>query len=876
LQGLIISASLGGKAVILSQIVENKWLLTDSVAEEMRGLIAQFDGNEVFMIGTCQSDGTVIFVEPMAFGNKDSVPAPAQAAMPGQVLIHNHPSGYLEPSGADISIASVYGKAGIGFYITNNQCDAIRIVVKPFFPTEAAPVDFAEIENLFGENGKLVQTFRNYEFRPQQLSMMLMVTEAFNENQIAVVEAGTGVGKSFAYLAPSIIWALNNKKRVVISTNTINLQEQLLNKDLPELARQMNREFKAVLVKGRGNYVSLRRLKYASTRADLFYEDRSGELKSLQDWAAVTKDGSRSDLPFKISEDTWEAAMSDKDDCLRAECQFFNQCHYYNSRREAANADLIIANHHLVMADLALRLENKGNEYAGILPPFDRVIFDEAHNLEDVATSYFTSRTSFVAIRRQLIRIARLRDRSGVLQAFFNAVKKHKQATLSSEVAEMLPLLTEKILPVREEIEISIRHYFDEFFMETTQFFHADDLKDNEHREFRITASVAEGPYWEKVRELIELMLKDLQRFLELFSTLEKLVFRLPEELLNDVTEQRLRLFAAIKKLAEHDASLRFFLSADKAEFCRWIEVGYRRGIPYIYPHTAPLDISQGMRDALFSKKNTVVLTSATLSIDNDFSFFTRQMGLSRKIRSGAKSTTIDNPLADRCRFLQLDTPFDYRKNCIIGVPRDLPVPTDPDFLKQIVPSVLEAVKITQGRAMVLFTAYRPLRQVVDMCRHELLASGITCLMQGEAPRHQLVNTFKVTRKAVLFATSSFWEGVDIQGEALQCLILTKLPFSVPSTPILEARAEMVDSRGGNSFYEISVPQAVIKFKQGFGRLIRSHADRGFVLILDHRVLVQRYGKIFMRSLPPAEVVTGQSGDVLISVKDFMSNTRTP
>ncbi len=859
----------------MSQTIESKPIFNGNVAEKIRELIKQYDGNEVFLVGTCEPDGTVIAVEPMAFGNKNTVPAPAQNATPGQVLIHNHPSGELQPSEADISIASLYGKAGVGFYITNNDCDAVRVVVKPFFPKEAVPVEFAQLENLFGRGGHLSQTFPAFEFRPQQLAMMGLVTDALNSSKIAVIEAGTGVGKSFAYLAPSILWALANKKRVVISTNTINLQEQLLNKDLPELALQMNVVVKAVLAKGRGNYVSLRRLKYSAGRADLFAEDRNGEINSLMDWAEKTEVGSKSDFPFHVSDDTWEAVMSDKDDCLRAACPTFDKCHFYKSRREAANADIIIANHHLVMADVSLRQENSGNDYVGILPPYDRIVFDEAHNLEEVATKYFTSETSLLAIRRQLFKISRTRDRSGVLHVLYGAVKAHKAASRYPVVGEILPLMAEQILPTREEVETALTMYFEEFFVDSLTFFHADNLKDNERREFRITAAVSGSPYWAKVRELIESMINNLHRLIDQFDRLDTLISRLPDEFLADITEPRLRLFSAARKLKEHDSAMRFFLSADKDDFCRWIELGYRRGRPYIYPTTAPLDISQNLRDALFARKNTVVLTSATLSIEDDFSYFTKQVGLHGGSGSQQAKTKTEGPIGldqvlDRCEFLKLDTPFDYAKNCIIGIPKDLPAPSAPDFHKKIAPAIVEAIRITEGRAMVLFTSYYALRQVAELCRGPLLQSGITSLQQGEMPRHQLVESFRCARKAALFATSSFWEGVDVQGDALQCLILTKLPFSVPSTPLFEARAEMLERRGGNPFYEIAVPQAVIKFKQGFGRLIRSHSDKGFVLVLDNRVLVQRYGRIFIKSLPPARRSEGSQIDILSEIKRFM------
>ena len=839
-------------------------------------MIAQYDGNEVFVIGTCDTHGVIQTIEPMAFGNIDSVPAPAQNALPGQVLIHNHPSGYIVPSAADISIASLYGKSGVGFYIVNNACDQVRVVVKPFFPKEMTPIEFAEIEGLFGREGHLAKTFPGFEFRAQQLAMMRVVTEAFNHDKVAIIEAGTGTGKSFAYLAPSILWALANKQRVIISTNTINLQEQLLHKDLPELARQIDREIKAVLVKGRSNYVSLRRLRFAGERPDLFHEEKSLEIQTLTEWAQNTPTGSRSDIPVKISEEVWDATMSDKDDCLRAECPFFNRCHFYHSRREAANADIIIANHHLVMADLSLKLENSGNDFVGILPSFDRIVFDEAHNLEEVATAYFTASTSQLAIRRQLFRIARPRDRAGVLQTFHTALKRHRLTPRQTSAMEALVLITDRILPVREEVENALNHYYDDLFTETLSYFHAEGMNDNERREHRITVAVTESPYWEAASRLIESILREMNRLFGYFDQLEKLLSCISAEILDDIIEPRVRLFSAVRKLSEHSAALSLFLTADKNEYCRWFEIGFRRGSPYIVPYTAPLDVSTSLREALFMKKRSVILTSATLTIDRNFRYFSRQMGLpdSRKSENDIESPSAgsgDGTLESRCQYLRLDTPFDYSKNCLLTIPRDVPLPSHQDFFRLIAPAIVECIRITQGRAMVLFTAYRPLKQVVEICRPILLLEGITCLMQGEQPRHQLMQSFKTGKKVALFATSSFWEGVDVQGDALQCLILTKLPFSVPSTPVLEARTELLERQGGNSFYELAVPQAVIRFKQGFGRLIRSKTDRGFVLILDNRVLTQRYGKIFLRSLPPARQIEGDTADILEAINSFMS-----
>jgi ATP-dependent DNA helicase DinG len=856
----------------------NPDLIAPKSRAALRELIAEYGGREVFSIGTCNADGVVEELDPIAFGNWQSVPAPGQNARPGQVLIHNHPGDDVEPSRADISVAATYGAAGVGFYIVDNQVERVRVVVKPFQAPPVVPVDLARLSSDFSPDGQLGHRLRGYEFRPQQLEMLGAVGRAFNEGRIAVVEAGTGVGKSFAYLAPAISWAVSNKRRVVISTNTINLQEQLLNKDMPDLRQILGVEFSASLIKGRGNYVSLRRLEFALRGDDLIGDGRQRELKNIGQWAKRTRDGSRSDLPFDVSEEVWEAVQSDKDDCMRALCPHFDECFFYGSRREAAAADVVIANHHLVMADVAIKRDNLGNDFAAILPPFERVVFDEAHNLEEVATNYFASETSPLAIRRQLGRLHSARDNKGAFARLAGGLLQVDMTEIYPPTRQVRRLLEGEAYMRQAELEARVDDCFDRLFYKTLRQFGIEDLGPRERRELRVTEPVLESDFWKEALELIGEVHGQVAGFTQLVERISSTIRCYPEEVLKELIDVRLQMASCATKLAGHGASLLQFMQAKAEEYCRWFEVGYVRDRPFVRLCVAPLDIAPQLRAALFARKRTIVLTSATLTVEGTFDFLGRQLGFMAPDDAGQAPAGDGDAdpgmelVAQRTDFLTLGSPFDYARNCVVGIPLDVPAPNSPGFDAVAERVILDTLRISQGRAFVLFTAYRSLERVHNALAGALKREGITAMRQGEMPRHRLLETFRASPRAALFATSSFWEGVDVQGRALECLVLVKLPFKVPSTPLLEARAERIDRGGGDSFREMSLPLAVIRFKQGFGRLIRSKTDRGIVLVLDHRVATKPYGRAFLRSLPPATIIQDTTESVLEAFRGFHSS----
>ncbi len=858
-------------------------LIAPGVRAALRHLVEENNGVEVFSIGTVGPSGAVEELEPIAFGNRDSVPAPAQDARPGQVLIHNHPGGNLTPSGADINLASLYGNSGIGFYIVDNACERVRVVVKPFKKPPPVPVNEDALAADFEPGGKLAAGTPGYEHRPQQVDMMRLVARAFNGGRIAMVEAGTGTGKSFAYLAPAIAWATANKRRVVISTNTINLQEQLIAKDLPALGERMGIPFRAVLVKGRSNYVSLRRLQYAADQAGLFESDRSRELRQLASWTRKTQDGSRSDLPFEVSDEVWEAVQSDKDDCMRARCPNFDSCFFYRSRRESAGADIVVANHHLVMADLAIKKDHTGNDFVAILPPYDRVVFDEAHHMEEIATEYFGSETSPFAIRRLLGKLASAREGRGVLHKLRDDVFRLDHRFLYPSTKQILDALEGQIFPAKSALDASLDHVFDQVFYKTLQFHQIAELKPREKRELRITATTTASDYWVELTDLLGTAGEEMERFLKPLERALGLLRFYPEELANELVNVRLNAAGLASKLSQHLGALRFFLKAGDEEYCRWIQVFYIRDRPAVRLCVAPLDVAPSLRKALFEKKRTAVLTSATMTVEKSFDFFARRLGLvagpgdADRAEPPAPPPDDDEnagpPLADvagRTDFLLLDSPFDFARSCLVGVVTDLAEPGHAAFTTSSHDAILDTLRLTGGRAFVLFTSYSAMERSYAALAGPLAREAITAMRQGQMPRTKLLEAFRTTPRCALFATSSFWEGVDVPGRALECLILARLPFRVPTNPILEARTERIDRLGGNSFMEMSIPLAVIHFKQGFGRLIRTRTDRGVVLILDHRVVTKHYGRAFLNSLPPARVFTGATGDVLAEFGQFL------
>ncbi|HHT9112602.1 MAG: DEAD/DEAH box helicase family protein [Planctomycetes bacterium] len=843
-----------------------KWPVKDFIIPEaissIRDAVEKTRGNEVFFVGRLNDDHLVADVDVYAMGNKHAVPAIIKEAKYGDVIIHNHPDGILEPSDADLEIASYLGSNGIGCYIVDNNVEYLYPVVKVPKKRTYEGLNFEELSAHFLSGGSFAKYLHQYEYRKPQVEMLKSVVTAFNEDKIAIIEAGTGTGKSLAYLVPAVFWSIKNKERVVISTHTINLQEQLIEKDIPILKKCCSLNFKSVLVKGRNNYICLRKVYNLRAEGGTLIEDKDRQqLNDLLEWAVKTRDGSKADLNFVPQDDVWEAIQSEADQCTRLKCRFYDDCFFYIARRNAASADVLVVNHYLLMADLVVRKEMKGYDTVAILPPFKKIIIDEAHRLEAVATANLGYTISKLRIIKLLGRLINLKDnRKGLLQYLKNKLRDVSSIHDNSIATKITDMINTEILDARQRLYDITQVIFDDISHTVSNYVVSEGLQKNrdEETKLRVTTSLISTDLWQDVIETgLKTLSVDILKFASLLKLLEDEIGGLSKTSLDvlssvliDISSCKMRL-----RLAAND--LVFFITTNERS-CKWMEVKRYRENPAVRFCAAPLSVSEDLKACLYDNYNTIILTSATLAINKNFKFFKDDIGLHQTPES-------------RLSELILDSPFDFKKQVIIGIPTDISEPNESGYTSALEENILKTVEITEGRALILFTSYSLLDNLYKKLEPQITQLGYTCLKQGMDNRHSLLETFKKDKTSVLFATDSFWEGIDVKGDALECVILTRLPFKVPTEPIIEARAEAIERAGGDAFYNYSVPMAVIKFKQGFGRLIRSRDDRGVVIIFDSRVATKRYGKIFLQSLPDARCIKDKKEVVFREIVKFLA-----
>ncbi len=833
--------------------IELKDYIHPSGIRKIRSAIEAADGNEVFCRGKTDDRLVVKEVSVLARGNGEGVPAIVRGLELGDVVIHNHPDGCLYPSKADQAVASELGNMGIGFYIVDNAVEKIYPVVNPAMREELHQLDPKRLSSYIAPGGQVSKELMGYEYRAEQQRMLEKVTDAFNEDRIALIEAGTGTGKSLAYLIPAISWSLLNKERVVVSTNTINLQEQLIGKDIPLVQRLSGLGCRAVLVKGRGNYLCLRKLASLREELVLLKEDGGGEIDEIAAWANKTSDGSLSDLSFIPASDNWERVCSESDYCTRLHCAFYGKCFFYKARRRASSADILVVNHHLLMADLAVRSRLESYDRPAILPRFQRIIFDEAQHLEDVATSYLGFQISKYSIIKMLQRLRSSRKKGKGLAPFLCAKLREAEAAGGDGIiSEALRLVEGEIMPARRDLEKKIEALLDRI---------ASELKDSYGEEkngltLRVTPDVYTSPFW---RDVLCPVLRELMNILEAFAEslreLIGLLDKLPEQQKKMIESPRVEIVAIRRRLAQHLEYFSFFME-EGTEHCRWLELKKRRRGELLRFCVAPLEVSRGMRETVYQRFATVIMTSATLTVGESFDYIRSRLGL-------------DGFPEGKLLWCRILSPFDYRVQALVAAPRGIAAPDSNGYEETLGKIITRAVGISGGRAFVLFTSYKLLEKLHSELERPLAEEGILALRQGSDNRTALLKRFKREERAVLFATDSFWEGVDVRGDALQLVIITRLPFRVPSEPIQQARFEAVEQAGGDPFVEYSLPQAVIKFRQGFGRLIRHRDDTGAVLILDVRVHTRRYGRVFLDSLPDVSICSVDAEGVLREMESF-------
>ncbi|GBU27276.1 ATP-dependent DNA helicase DinG [Treponema sp. R8-4-B8] len=661
--------------------------------------------------------------------------------------------------------------------------------------------------------------------------MLALITRAFNEDSIVMAEAGTGVGKSFAYLLPAMHFALANKEKVVISTATITLQQQLFEKDIPLVASSMpDVKIKSVIMKGRGNYLCLRRLD-DTLREGLLFDFDKKEIDNIVEWSKKTKTGAKSELAFMPSETLWAGVCSESDLCLGSHCPWREQCFILALRREANNAHIIVVNHHLLFADLAARYQGAGYESAVILPPFNRLIIDEAHTIENAATSFFSQEFARTGIFRQLSRL-------------YNTRKANMRGLLV-RLCAMLPSGEDRLDDMADVIQ-KIRSSVESLDDCALELCGIEGI-------FRLSPSVDESFLKKALFPNFKTLRKNI---LSLTNIIRDVLEKLDDEQMADPIVWEIKTI--VRRLEGASEICNVFCHYKKHEdHVLWIEKLRFKNNPWAVFTKTPLDLAPILKDSVFSPNKTVVCVSATLAINDDFTFWASRCGI---------GSVNSRPPLSGC----FPSPFPYSSAVLLAAPQDAPLPDEEGYQEFVNKAVAELAAVAGGSALVLFTSYQSLTGSYNAALAELTPMGIKCLKQGDDDRTRLLQAFLSDESSCLFATDSFWEGVDAPGDTLRLVIICRLPFRTPGDPVHEARREAVEKRGGNPFLELSLPQAVMKFKQGFGRLMRRSADKGVVAVLDGRILKKAYGSLFRQALPETKTSFSNLNIILQDIENFL------
>lgn len=806
---------------------------SSEAAATLRAAIAEAGGVEVLAIGTVK-EGSVVEVAVQCRGTLQMVPALLTRPKPGQVVIHNHPSGLLDPSQPDLYIAGRYGEDGIGSIIVDNEVTRSNWIVEPHAPKSVSVSD-ADLTDFF-ERG-LPAAMPGFEPRPAQLQMAMAVRDALVHGSPLRVEAGTGTGKSLAYLVPAALWARQAEERVVIATHTRALQGQLLRSDLPLLTRG-GIEVSYAVMEGRSNYLCKRLLGLAREEPEPLDPEAHQTFQDLLDWSERTPTGSTAELGFRVPGNLWERVASDTDLSLKNRCEHFDSCHYYTARRRAASSSLLIVNHALLLADLSMKADGA----PGVLPAYARLIVDEAHHLEAVATGAATRRVSWWALRRAIAPLLPRgradKQRPGAIERLAHSARTANiDAAAQAAVAEACAAAGPDARRLLDEVEVVLPLLAD-----------ALDPKDPVRR---ITAHLDEDPWWtQEVRPPVARLASRIEGVADALTAIDD---ALPDEVPGPVQQPRLDLRRAARRLSDQAAAARAFLDGIDDETCRWIEPRTIRGHGVVAePCAAPIEVAPVLRRVLWDALSGVVATSATLTVDGDFGFFARRVGM---------------PEASE---LILPSPFVHAEQAMIGLPTDLPDPNHPQFLDVSARVIFDAVRASGGGAFVLCTSFAAIRAYARHLRRYLPSEVVVLEQEAGVSRSVLLDRFQRHKHAVLVGADSFWEGVSVQGFGLRLVVIPRLPFRVPTDPLRVARQDRLKARGMSPFRVDTLPEAVLRLRQGYGRLIRARTDHGVVLILDDRVRTKSYGRVVLSSLPGARRVQGPWSQVCAALRGFL------
>lgn len=725
-----------------------------------------------------------------------------------------------------------------------------------------AELPIAELEAMLSSQGVYSNCFPGFEFRPQQLSMLREVAEAFNQDRILLVEAGTGSGKSLAYLLPAVVWALTNCQRVVVSTHTLTLQQQLLEHDFPRLQQALNsldsetdrplfrslsREqlssLKIALAKGRNNYLCLRKWYSLQPEKSAYEPEQKSFFIRLLSWLQQTVSGDRRELNLSDRQPWWTLVASEAESCWGRKCPYSTErCFFMRARRRWEAADILVTNHALLLSDL--------NAESKVLPAYDRLIIDEAHHLEDLASEHLGIQVRETTINNFLQRL--LQEGSVSPTGWLPQLQKQLNRSSWGAAEEVTDI--ENLLNSTMELLKECQRMADSSWNGLKKYV---QLRQNGNDWFsRQYLRLLPEQRLEREWEAVELKFQDLlDSFQRLLLLLENLECRLQIE--EGGADMLAGQIAVGKKIV---ADLKQILSLENRDWVYWIELEERQPGQIATLKASPVDVGEFLNAQLFSPKKTVVLTSATLTVENSFSYFMERVGLSAP--------------NDRLSTMQLDSPFALERQVMLCILRGLPDPSrvgDREYAAAVAPVIIDLVRTVRGRTLVLFTSNNLLRETYFLIKDLLEQEDIVVMAQnidGGQPR--LLEEFRETPQSVILGSSSLWEGIDIPGEALSCVVIVRLPFTTPNLPLAEARIESLQCRNRNPFYSYSMPQAILRLKQGFGRLIRTQNDRGVVIILDNRVIDRPYGRRFLRALPINQHLRGELPAVKKRIADWL------
>jgi len=800
--------------------------IKDRFSEESLQTIKEYlqENNNKSMIFKATFDDNELIQEPffLSLYKKKNFEETLTKVGKNEVVIRTTKPNQLYPSDMELELSEeLYNRRNIAYCLLSSDLDDFYFVQD----IDRIFLEKINIENYFSKDGILAKEIKGFEYRQEQEEMAHYIQDAINEDRKIIIEAGTGTGKTLAYLIPAIKWAVVNKKKVIIATNTINLQEQLLLKDIPLAKSIIKEDFSYVLVKGRSNYLCKRLFNELSIGRsidiEIFSMEAREQIECILKWGNKTKTGDKAELPFEVYPDVWELIQSTTELCLGKKCPYRKECFYMKTRMEKMEADILISNHHVFFADLNVRAETDFDSEYLILPRYDMVIFDEAHNIESVARSYFSVEVSKISFTRLLNRIYQKKNKR----------KKEKSAlirvedTIDEKDLEDSQQYVYLLNTLKEEISI-LQNIGDEYFDEIRKIYETNT--EAPIRKSLNNFEMTKSRFLETLRDKKDIFQSKLADFLTLMISFNNVIDEEKEknpEVIN--FNNHLKMFKA------YIDSFKFINSFEDDNYIYWLDINSKR--TNVLLTATPLNIAEKLSTVLFDNLDRLVFASATIVANGSFDYFKKSLGLDE----------------EDCIECIIKSPFNYDEQMSVYIPTDIQDSENINaFVTDASKFILNILLKTGGKAFILFTSYTMLNQIYYSISKKLMNKGFEVFLHGDKPRSQLIKEFKEAENPILFGTTSFWEGVDVQGENLSNVIITKLPFLVPTDPVVSAISKKIEEDGGNSFTDFQLPEAIIKFKQGVGRLIRKKTDSGNIFILDNRILKKRYGSLFINALP--------------------------